>query len=259
MPSIFTLAETAANFSDKLGRQVSESDILESCLECGGNLHAIAPAELYPVCLSRINGNLVRFPFPEADFLVMIEKFRAPSIARGLALLRPHHIQTLLVHGEVSTNLPAEYYRENDDQTEWWVFNEPARVRFAEVRILPDTVGMLFQLFESPETGADDGGEKIGDDSHDARLAELFDPVPVQVLERLFPDGGKWTKYAERAARNKLSTARVSRGQFNPYRAAVWWASEVGIWDLERCMRKLANNLPARSKDSKHMLTGEPD
>lgn len=98
-----------------------------------------------------------------------------------------------------------------------------------------------------------------GDD--DDELAGLFDPVRVATLEALFPDCGKWEKYAERAARNGLIAARVGRGKFNPYRAARWWMETQAPagWKWERCARVLANNLPPRSRDCGHLLTGDFD
>jgi len=95
----------------------------------------------------------------------------------------------------------------------------------------------------------------------DAELAALFDPVRVPTLEALFPDGGKWAKYAERAPRNGLIEAREGRGTFNPYRAARWWLERQAPagWKWERCARVLANNLPHRSRDCGHLLTGNFD
>lgn len=97
---------------------------------------------------------------------------------------------------------------------------------------------------------------------YDAKLAALFDPVSPAQLDAMFPDE-KWNKYAERAARNELDKARQGLRIFNPYLAAQWWLKTakpkpVG-WDWSRCARKLANNLPARSLDSKHLLTGDFD
>jgi len=96
---------------------------------------------------------------------------------------------------------------------------------------------------------------------NDAELAALFDSVRAPTLEALFPDGGGWKKYAERAARNGLESARTSRGMFNPYLAARWWLEKQAPagWKWERCARVLANSLPARSRDSKHLLTGDYD
>lgn len=96
---------------------------------------------------------------------------------------------------------------------------------------------------------------------NDEELAALFDPVHAQTLEALFPEGGKWKKYAERAARNGLMQAREERGKFNPYKAGRWWMDTQAPpgWKWERCARVLANNLPHRSRDSRHLLTGDYD
>ncbi len=104
-----------------------------------------------------------------------------------------------------------------------------------------------------------EGGIQQGDCDHE--LADLFNAVSWKQLEAMFPAGGKWERYANDAVRNGLRVARVERGKFNPYLAAIWWMdaqSPVG-WDWSKCLRKLANNLPSRSRDSKHLLTGESD
>lgn len=105
-----------------------------------------------------------------------------------------------------------------------------------------------------------EAGPTLGDRQSDAdkELADLFDPVGKAQLEAMFPDGGKWKAHAEHAKRNGLESAREGRGLFNPYLAARWWLGKrrpVG-WTWERCLRKLTNNLPSRSLDSKHLLTG---
>ncbi len=106
------------------------------------------------------------------------------------------------------------------------------------------------ELANMPETAADD----------DSDLAALFDPVKLVELEAMFPDE-KWPVYAERAARNRLrDAARTERGLFNPYKAARWWLTTgPDNWDWKKCIRKLANNLPDRSIDSKNLLTGDYD
>jgi hypothetical protein len=93
----------------------------------------------------------------------------------------------------------------------------------------------------------------------DCAIADLFDPVKTAQLEAMFPDADKWKGYAERADRNGLkAAAKRERGLFNPYRAADWWLGQGPKgWKRERCLRVLASNLPARSIDSKHLLTGE--
>lgn len=91
----------------------------------------------------------------------------------------------------------------------------------------------------------------------DRSLAGLFDPVTLAVLERIFPAGGKWTKWGERAARNGLLEARQGRGLFNPYLAAMWFLRQgESDWDLARCHRVLVKNLPARSRGEEYKLTG---
>jgi hypothetical protein len=90
----------------------------------------------------------------------------------------------------------------------------------------------------------------------EAALSELFDPVPVEALEKMFPAEGQWKKWAERAERNGLKAARDGRGRFNPHRAALWFMDQgIANWDIARCNRVLANNLPARSRHKADMLT----
>jgi hypothetical protein len=90
----------------------------------------------------------------------------------------------------------------------------------------------------------------------DEKLSALFDPVPAEALEKMFPAKGKWKSWAEKAKSNGLIDARIKRGMFNPYKAAVWFVNRgMEGWDLSRCYRTLANNLPARSIDDKHLLT----
>jgi hypothetical protein len=89
-----------------------------------------------------------------------------------------------------------------------------------------------------------------------ASLSALFDQVTVESLEKMFPADGKWKNWAERAHRNGLKAARVGRGAFNPYLAAMWFLDQgIEGWDAARCNRKLAENLPARSSDEAHVLT----
>ena len=91
-------------------------------------------------------------------------------------------------------------------------------------------------------------------------LAELFDPVRVEVLESIFPAGGRWKNWAERAKRNGLIRARVSLKYFNPYLAGEWFLKQgVEGWSQARFNRTLSNNLPSRSVDMKHRLTGDFD
>lgn len=94
-------------------------------------------------------------------------------------------------------------------------------------------------------------------DDHDETLAALFDPVPVEALEKMFPADGKWKSWAEKAKANGLIIARVKTAMFNPYKAGMWFVSKGAEgWDIARLCRTLANNLPARSRDDAHLLTG---
>lgn len=92
----------------------------------------------------------------------------------------------------------------------------------------------------------------------DAEFEKLFEPVTVAALEKMFPANGKWSGWAEKAKSNNLINARVSRAMFNPYKAAMWFCNKgIDGYDLARCYRILANNLPARSKGSEQLLTGK--
>ncbi len=91
----------------------------------------------------------------------------------------------------------------------------------------------------------------------DRSLACLFEPVTLVALERIFPTGGRWKKWGERAARNGLHEARQGKGLFNPYLAAIWFLRQgESDWDLARCHRVLVKNLPARSRGEEYKLTG---
>jgi len=77
-------------------------------------------------------------------------------------------------------------------------------------------------------TGATPGGDNVEEeapaaDDHDKTLAALFDSVPVEALEKMFPASGKWKSWAEKAASNGLKIARTERARFNPYKAGVWF------------------------------------
>jgi len=107
---------------------------------------------------------------------------------------------------------------------------------------------------DAPATA--NAGEQPGEND---TLAELFDPVTVEVLEKMFPSNNKWKQWAEKAKSNELISARVSRGKFNPYLAAQWFLNRgIPGWDWARCMRTLGKNLPPRSVDSKGLF-GEID
>lgn len=123
----------------------------------------------------------------------------------------------------------------------------PADAPAAKVEAVPDT---------SPS--GDDAEEQ---DTDDDTLAALFDPVPVDVLEKMFPADGKWKTWTDRAARKGLIHAREGTAMYNPYKAGMWFVSNgrKGL-TIGHCRRMLANNhLPDRSLDKKYLLTGEQD
>lgn len=133
---------------------------------------------------------------------------------------------------------------------------------------------------EGPPSGEDLGpchaatpGEELPDTvtehAEDMRLAELFDPVGWPQLEKMFPtvppgSGQKslWKDYCNRADRHGLVPARCGRARFNPYLAAKWWLARKcpPDWIPSRCLRVLANNLPARSRHARdELLFGATD
>ncbi len=104
-----------------------------------------------------------------------------------------------------------------------------------------------------------EGGQIQEGITADDDLAALFDPVSVQALETHFP--GDWTTWAQRPKRHGLDLARRGRKKYNPYVAAIWWLDKCPTekWAIDRVYRTLVHFLPARSRDSKHLLTGELD
>lgn len=106
--------------------------------------------------------------------------------------------------------------------------------------------------------GANSNNKTENTYNYDDTLAALFDPVTVMALEKMFPAKEKWKEWAERAARNKLKAARTGRAAFNPYLASIFFLNQgISGWDRARCNRVLANNLPARSRNDRHMLTDD--
>lgn len=156
----------------------------------------------------------------------------------------------------------------SDDEPDFETVANDCRVIGRDVHALADA---FIDTAVNAEANALERQEKrLADRNADARhadsdsdssavLAALFDPVKPPQLEKMFPDSGDWSDYAERASRNGLMAAKVGRGVFNPFLAAKWWLHEqapVG-WDWARCLRVLANNIPPRSVDSKYLLTGD--
>jgi hypothetical protein len=167
--------------------------------------------------------------------------------------------------------LPAEYIlsplalKESDeyfwDDLNRWLEKSELRIKWrfrapGAQGIVEPTTGDSSAYDEKVEQEAD--SPPIGEEA-DTQLAHLFDPVPVAALEKMFPANNRWAGWAEHASRNVgLKAARTGRGLFNPYLAGIWFAGKgIKDWDLARCRRTLANNLPTRSLDNKHRLTGE--
>jgi hypothetical protein len=102
--------------------------------------------------------------------------------------------------------------------------------------------------------------------SVDDEIASLFDGVPKQQLAAMFNvtqdatnDLDLWTGYIQQANKNELENARTEFGKYNPYKAGLWWLDKKKPkgWTLERLNKRLAKNLPERSKGSESRLTGE--
>lgn len=102
----------------------------------------------------------------------------------------------------------------------------------------------------------DASGSNEGDD-----IADLFEPVRVAALEKMFPANGQWTRWAERAKRNGLHSARANRGAFNPYNAARWFLDQGAPgWDWDKCCRVLLKNAPPNKREEIELaLTGKID
>ena len=152
------------------------------------------------------------------------------------------------------------------DFVEWCESKKIDATWLSEIKTAPvkqsDTPAPKVEAVPVPNPSGDTEEEQADSGvSPDETLAALFDPVTVEVLEKTFPAGGKWKSWAERANRNGLKdAAKVGRGLFNPYKAAVWFINQgVNDWNLARCNRALGNNLPARSSDLKCKLTGDID
>jgi len=147
-----------------------------------------------------------------------------------------------------------------DDLNEWLTNAYPrVRFRFPTPRIVSQT-RIQSEADESQEIEIEAHPTLI--EEPDEKLAALFDPVPVSVLEKMFPANGKWAAWAEKAKANKLIHARHGRAKFNPYEAGIWFVFvQTGNegWDTARLLRTLQSNLPARSRDDAHLLCSNPD
>lgn len=166
---------------------------------------------------------------------------------------------------------------------EWleWARKHGFKMHTGFVRAVEELARQDASAGEGPRTTGPDGGDSeqdttqaattsndhiTGTGTADEDLAVLFDPVSVAALAKMFPTRkdeqaalDDWKKFANRAARNGLADARAGRRQFNPYKAGLWWLrtqTPTG-WDAARLNRVLAKNLPARHRDSSHLLTDD--
>jgi hypothetical protein len=154
------------------------------------------------------------------------------------------------------------YVREREDRVRYHNTGEIDWLGF--VTWLSEKAFAVSSELKDVATKVSPGSEGARTDSgndDDKELSELFDGVGTEQLEKMFPSENKWRAWAERANRNGLKAAKTGTAKFNPYLAAKWWLDNQNPpgWELARCERVLANNLPARSRDSRHLLTGELD
>lgn len=114
------------------------------------------------------------------------------------------------------------------------------------------------EINQERQTEQEGGAPAQTKPNYEKVLSELFDPVGLQQLEKMFPCG-KWAGWGKKAKEKGLDAARIGRAKYNPYLAAQWWLTnrKPEGWDLARVNRVLANNLPHRSRDSKYLVMGE--
>lgn len=100
--------------------------------------------------------------------------------------------------------------------------------------------------------------KKDGTKQSEPELHTLFEPMKQIAITLLFDRVTKseWKNYFSRASRNGLKNIRDHKGLYNPLKVADWLVQK-GRYTREHVDRKLANNLPERSKDKKYRLTGE--
>lgn len=118
---------------------------------------------------------------------------------------------------------------------------------------------------QTPEQASDEQAQdqELAPHEYTAEQQALFDPLPQTGIADLFDIADvQWARLFERAARNGLHLAREGSSkphQYNPARVASWLV-RCGHLKQGHANNRLANNLPPRSQDSKHSITGElPD
>ena len=101
---------------------------------------------------------------------------------------------------------------------------------------------------------------KNTDEQSEPEIHALFDPLNRNAIKLLFCQitESDWTKFFSRAARNGLKEIREENGMYNPAKIAEWLVKK-GLYTREHVVRRLANNLPARNRDQKNLITGETE
>jgi hypothetical protein len=93
-------------------------------------------------------------------------------------------------------------------------------------------------------------------------LASCFQPVGWRALAAMLPaaNGGetseqRWEKWADKAARDGLATARDGRGVFNPYLAGRWMLTHGGTNMTEgKLMKTLIPHVAPHARDKVELL-----
>ena len=99
----------------------------------------------------------------------------------------------------------------------------------------------------------------VAADAVELRPAELFDPLSRAGIATLFNmiDKETWHNYFQRAARNGLIEARQQGPTafcYNPFLVGEWLIKNNAACTQDQIDRKLANNLPRRSKSMKELF-----
>ena len=173
------------------------------------------------------------------------------------------------------TSLEVSESSELDNLEEWMTINKHELAALMQKRNIPlpeflkpvsansiqpeiQAQPKLGEINQERQTEQEGGAPAQTKPNYEKVLSELFDPVGLQQLEKMFPCG-KWAGWGKKAKEKGLDAARIGRAKYNPYLAAQWWLTnrKPEGWDLARVNRVLANNLPHRSRDSKYLVTGE--
>lgn len=192
-----------------------------------------------------------------------MDEFKVKQLFNAQFEITNHQIPNL--ESKYAFNIQDEVIK----QKEIFLLHERLRAIEQEIYVIcaPYDAEQSSQTQESADAPQAGKVEAVTDNApsvdHDETLAALFDAVPVETLEKMFPthtdpSRSKWKSWAEKAKANGLKdSAKVARGLFNPYKAGVWFLRQgIKGWDIARLNRTLKNNLPARSSDKAHLLDG---